>query len=135
MYDGGKIIAGLVVFFCLITFPFWYNVVTGKATYKPDPKIVDKSQKCIRPAAEMREEHMQILDDWRDEAVREGRRKYKGSGSEHTKSLSLTCLKCHPNKDEFCERCHSFVGVKPYCWDCHFEAKESKSWASTGESF
>jgi len=40
MYDGGKTVAGLIVFLAAVTSPIWYNVVTGKAEYKPEPKIV-----------------------------------------------------------------------------------------------
>jgi hypothetical protein len=34
-------------------------------------------------------------------------------------SLTNTCLDCHPNKDTFCDRCHNYMAVSPYCWDCH----------------
>ena len=36
-----------------------------------------------------------------------------------TKSLTLECLSCHSNKDKFCDECHEYLKVKPYCWDCH----------------
>jgi hypothetical protein len=41
-------------------------------------------------------------------------------------SLQNTCMQCHPNKAEFCDRCHNYASVKPYCWDCHVEPKEKK---------
>jgi hypothetical protein len=28
-------------------------------------------------------------------------------------SLTGTCLKCHPNKVEFCDRCHNYNAVAP----------------------
>ena len=34
MNDKGKIIAGVIVFFALVTFPFWFNM--GKAAPKPE---------------------------------------------------------------------------------------------------
>ncbi len=37
MYNGGKIIIGLIIFVGLVTYPLWNNM--GKATVKPDPKI------------------------------------------------------------------------------------------------
>jgi hypothetical protein len=36
-----------------------------------------------------------------------------------------TCLGCHKNKSEFCDRCHSYSGVDPYCMDCHVLPKGS----------
>ena len=29
------------------------------------------------------------------------------------------CLDCHKNKSNFCDKCHDYMGVKPYCWECH----------------
>ena len=64
---------------------------------------------------------MDMLNDWRDEAVRTSDTTYVGlDGNEYEKSLAGTCLgDCHSNKDEFCDRCHEYVGAEPYCWDCH----------------
>jgi len=36
-------------------------------------------------------------------------------------SLSNTCLSCHTNKAEFCDKCHGYASVDPYCWDCHVD--------------
>jgi hypothetical protein len=42
-------------------------------------------------------------------------------------SLSNTCLDCHSNYTEFCERCHQYASIEPYCWDCHINnPKENK---------
>jgi hypothetical protein len=38
MYDSGKIITGLVIFGGLVTFPIWYNALTGKTGYVPKPR-------------------------------------------------------------------------------------------------
>jgi hypothetical protein len=32
-------------------------------------------------------------------------------------------MKCHDNKEEFCDKCHLYAGVTPYCWDCHIDPK------------
>ena len=29
------------------------------------------------------------------------------------------CLDCHSNTAEFCDRCHDYASVRPYCWHCH----------------
>ena len=42
------------------------------------------------------------------------------SGTAHTKDGG-SCMSCHANKDKFCDRCHDYLAVKPYCWDCHVE--------------
>jgi hypothetical protein len=31
---------------------------------------------------------------------------------------------CHVNKSEFCDRCHDYTAVTPYCWECHVEPRE-----------
>lgn len=132
IYDGGKIIAGLVIFFVLATFPFFLNM--GKANVKPEPKIdtpaIDelKEKKCIESKAFMRAEHMKLLNDWRDSAVRDGARVYVNSeGKAYTISLQNTCMHCHSNKKKFCDECHNYMAVKPYCWNCHIAPKEKES--------
>jgi len=127
MYDGGKIIAGLIIFLALITFPIWYNVASGKANYRPDPKIVTTEKQCVEDVSYMKASHMDLLNEWRDMVVREGHRTHTApSGRKFEASLSNTCMSCHSNKSEFCDECHDYMGVTPYCWDCHIEPKEGK---------
>ena len=42
---------------------------------------------------------------------------------------------CHANKAEFCDRCHNYAAVKPYCWDCHIDTKGESSDGSIEETF
>ncbi len=127
MYDGGKIGAGLILFLAVVTSPIWYNVLVGKAEYKPEPKIVTAEKSCVASTAWMKTSHMKLLDEWRNAAIREGKRVYvSASGRRYNVSLSKTCMACHPNKAEFCDRCHDYASVKPYCWDCHVEPKEKE---------
>lgn len=127
MYDAGKIITGLILFLAVVTSPIWYNVVVGKADYKPDPKIVTQEKQCLAPTAWMTTSHMLLLDDWRNAVVRHGDRTYvTANGRTFNMSLSRTCMECHPNKADFCDRCHNYASVTPYCWDCHVEPKENK---------
>lgn len=74
----------------------------------------------------MRESHMILLDEWRDEVVRNGDRLYTAEdGRQFMKSLSNTCMKCHYNKVEFCDKCHDYMAVgQPDCWNCHVEPKQ-----------
>ncbi len=125
MYDSGKIILGLIIFVALFTSPIWYDLLNGKTALKqPDlvlPTNVNQ-QECVADTAFMRTNHMVLLNDWRYEVVRLGKRTYVSE--EHKNfdmSLTRTCLKCHPDAAHFCDQCHTYVGVSPYCWDCHSE--------------
>ncbi len=131
MYNGGKIILGIFVFLALATYPFYSNVGHAGAVPEPNtdtPAIQKLAQKkCVEPAAYMKSEHMQLLNRWRDAAVRDGNRIYVASdGQRYDISLQNTCMKCHSNKKEFCDSCHTYAGVSPYCWDCHLAPKEGK---------
>jgi hypothetical protein len=123
LYDKGMIIVGLAIFVVLITFPFWYNL--GKAAPAPERELTPEAKaakECIRSSDYMRAEHMQLLNDWRNTVVRDGMRLYLiSSGKKYEMSLSNTCLECHSNKAEFCDRCHNYASVTPYCWDCHID--------------
>ena len=132
MRDRGRIILGLLVFLALATFPVWYNLVSGEESRPPELQLPSGEDRCVDDTATMRTEHMQILMDWRDEVVRSNQRIHTtGDGRQYTKSLSGTsrardggsCMSCHADKAEFCDKCHDYVGVTPYCWDCHVEPK------------
>jgi len=132
LYGGGKIIIGLIIFFFLVTFPFFLNA--GKVNAKPEPKIdtpeIQKlvEKKCVESKAFMRAEHMKLLNEWRDFAVRDGQRVYVNSeGKQFTISLQNTCMHCHSNKKKFCDECHNYMAVNPYCWNCHIAPKEKES--------
>ena len=124
MYDSGKIIIGIIVFLGLFTSPFWYDLVFGNTAIKPNlvlPTREDQKE-CVMSAEYMRHNHMELLKDWREDVVRDGNRIYTASsGKRLEKSLTKTCLGCHSKKDEFCDQCHNYLGVKPYCWDCHVD--------------
>jgi hypothetical protein len=128
MNDKKYIVAGLIIFFILVLFPFWY--MRGRAA--PAPTIANgqleltarakEAQACVRSTEFMKAEHMQLLDVWREAVVREGKRIYVNpKGKEFNMSMTNTCLDCHSNKAEFCDRCHDYASVRPYCWSCHIE--------------
>ncbi len=130
MYDSGKIIAGLLVFTAIIAYPFIHSV--GTDIVKPEPKINTPViqqmavKRCVESKEFMKAEHMQLLNNWRDAVVREGNRVYVASDGKHyNMSLQNTCMHCHSNKKEFCDTCHNYMAVKPYCWDCHIAPKEN----------
>ncbi len=133
-YDFNKVVAGLLIFFALITLPLWQNL--GKTVPAPEPKLdtpviqklAEADRKCILPTPEMRSTHMRMLIDWRDNVVRS---KEKGAanerefvtpdGKKYLASLTNTCMECHSNKAQFCDQCHNYVAVAPNCWGCHLE--------------
>ena len=117
MNEKVLIFAGLSIFLLGVTFPFWQSV-------KPEdfPKVAmeTKGDQCVAPAAYMRKNHMLLLNTWRDSVVRDGERFHiMPDGSRVEKSLTKTCLGCHVSKKQFCEECHTYASVKPYCWGCH----------------
>jgi hypothetical protein len=124
MYDGGKIITGLIIFVVLMTFPFWFNL--GSAAYeRPELQEVKDEDKCVEPTEFMQREHMQLLDDWRDSVVRDENRIYiSTTGKDVQMSLQETCMDCHTSKEKFCDKCHDSAAVDPYCWDCHIAPEE-----------
>jgi cbb3-type cytochrome oxidase cytochrome c subunit len=71
---------------------------------------------------------MSLLNEWKDSALRDGKRLYTASdGKLYDINLQNTCMNCHSNKKKFCDECHNYVAVKPYCWACHIEPKEAKN--------
>ncbi|MDJ0763342.1 MAG: sulfate reduction electron transfer complex DsrMKJOP subunit DsrJ [Myxococcota bacterium] len=124
MYDGPKIIAGLIVFLVLALFPFWYTAASGQGGVRPDPKLPEGKTACVASKEYMNPYHMDMLDDWRDLVVRDGHRMVATRDGEKVEmSLTKTCMDCHANKETFCDECHTYLGVDPYCWDCHIEPK------------
>ncbi len=127
MYDKNKILTGLAVFVVIMTYPFWNNL--GHAEYKkPEIEKPAAYKTCVESVEFMRTEHMQLLNQWRDEVVRDGVHEYHSASNHqaYMKSLTKTCMKCHENKDKFCDKCHATVSVNPYCWDCHVDPKGAK---------
>jgi hypothetical protein len=125
MYDAGKIIVGLVVFLVLVTSPLWYNAISSAPVEEPELNPVATGE-CIEGTEYMRASHMDVLNEWREAVVRRGERDYVSTlnGKTWDMSLSRTCMDCHTNKADFCDACHTYMAVTPYCWDCHVEPKE-----------
>jgi len=131
MNDKKKIITGLAIFLFLFTLPIWYNLVNATSAPELDLSAKAKAAKtCVRSKEYMVAEHMQLLDVWRDTVVRTGERTYTNpDGKQYNMSLSTgenSCLGCHGSKADFCDKCHDYASVDPYCWDCHIDLKEKK---------
>jgi hypothetical protein len=135
MYDKSKIVGGLLIFLGLVTFPIWFTAASGKTGYRPElQKAVERSHGkngCVEEVEYMKHWHMDLLNLWRDEVVREGKRIYVSSdGTAHEMSLTTGCLRCHADKAQFCDKCHDYLGVSDtasgdnvYCFDCHIVPK------------
>jgi len=121
MYNKRFIIPGLVIFVLFVTFPLWFNAFSTAASTVPKPELPPGGEKqCVEPIAEMRANHMVLLNEWRDDVLRNGDRvAVTVDGKEYRKGLQLACMQCHSNKEKFCDSCHEYASVKPYCWDCH----------------
>ncbi len=118
MHKKSTIIAGMIIFAGLFTFPFWSNA--GKGGLNVELEYPKDHTECVESEEYMRSHHMKMLHDWRDEVVRGEDHVYKNSkGVEYNKSLTNTCLACHDNPQNFCAKCHQSASVDTYCFDCH----------------
>ncbi|HKK98832.1 MAG TPA: sulfate reduction electron transfer complex DsrMKJOP subunit DsrJ [Desulfotignum sp.] len=124
------IMGGLAVFVLAVLSPFWFNMVTTTQA-APEPELLGPAKeatKCVLDKYEMRANHMSLLDEWRDAVVRDADRIYvAASGKSFNMSLSTgenSCLGCHEDKAKFCDACHDYTSVNPYCWECHINPKE-----------
>jgi hypothetical protein len=124
MYDRGKIIIGLIIFIVIVTYPFYINI--GKTFEPPSELVAEPDEMHIGniPLINIRAEHMKLLNEWRDEVIRGGERFIIFEEDEYEKSLQKGCLDCH-SRQETCDRCHGYAGVRLYCWDCHFQEEEA----------
>ena len=137
LFNFKAVVIGLAIFLILVTAPIWKTI--GKTVPAPDPKLntpaimalAEKDRHCVESKEWIRANHMRLLVDWREEAVRNAKRDYINSkGQRYLASLSNNCMECHSNKSQFCDQCHNYVAVAPNCWGCHLE-KEKKQVART----
>ena len=121
IHNAKYVIPGIIVFVAAVTFPFWFNLASP-AYVRPALALPADQKECVETVEFMRAEHMQLLSDWRDKALREGLRSYTSSnGTVWEISLQNTCMSCHTDREKFCDACHTSNSVAPYCWDCHIE--------------
>jgi hypothetical protein len=129
MSDRPLILAGLTLFVAIVTTPIWHGALDRNAALTALPlQLLAQEKQCVAPASYMRTSHMQLLDHWRDEAVRDGQRQFIAfNGKTYDKNPTRTCLtECHTDRKEFCERCHDYAGVSgPDCWDCHNDSQRA----------
>ncbi len=118
---------GLILFVLLFTFPVLMNL--GKSVTKTQPPSLLQDQTAMQELAdklgvknidEFRERHKQVLAEWKDSVVRDGKRIYVTKDGREI-PISLQNLASQP---QYCNECHDYVGIeKPNCWTCHVEPK------------
>lgn len=147
MNSKAGVVTVLVIAVVVLTVPLWVALgqrVTGRLKPAPEIPKPTNSELCIMK--EPRAQHMQVIDEWRNSVVREGKSVYKsqnhvdpktGEPVEYVMSLTQTCLlECHASEKDpatdaegnvlsvqqrFCNECHQFANIRPNCWDCHLE--------------
>ena len=126
MYDKGKVLLGLAIFLVLALSVVGYNMTAGD-NKKPEPEKPKGYTACVKDTDYMQSSHMVLLNQWRDEVIREGKREMVTTAQEGImveKSLQNGCMHCHTSKVKFCDTCHEYASVAPYCWDCHLAPVE-----------
>lgn len=121
MYGSGRIIPSLIIFVGLMTFGIWYNA--GQAQQPPQLVKPTEYDECVRDTQFMRESHMVLLHEWRDDILRKSgpRIGITANGLRYERSLQKGCMNCHSDKKRFCDECHNYAAVTPDCWVCHLE--------------
>ncbi len=97
---------------------------TGEAQPGTTGAAIDSSM-CVASKEYMRAHHMQVLDTWRHDSVREGNRTHVTPDGRHFDKSLQTCLGCHARNRMFCFMCHQYANVKPTCWNCHLSPMET----------
>ena len=76
MSDKPTILIGLVVFVVLATVPIWYALgiadEESAPAYPADLELPENSSQCVEDRQYMIANHMDLLNRWRDEVVRDG---------------------------------------------------------------
>lgn len=129
MYNAKAVIIGIIIFVVIFSSPFWLGWI-GQDYTKTGVVLPKNETTCIENTEFMRAQHMRLLNEWRDQALREENRVYVSAltGKKFNISLQNTCTSsgCHNNYKEFCEKCHVANSVYPYCWTCHIIPGEGK---------
>ena len=131
---GLAALLGAVILAAVLPVAAHGDVEKSKSSRVPLPShVAEKGDKCVEDEDYMRRNHMNLLKHQRDETMHKGIRT--------TKYSLKNCIECHASKktnsvigttdgkDNFCQGCHSYVGVKLDCFECH----SSKPKAPAGE--
>jgi len=101
----------------VILLPLTYSLVTyvfagGSVDSEPFLEPPEARFKyCVKDAEWMRFHHWELLKEIRNDVVRDG------NVGETTFD---DCRACHPNREQFCNKCHDAVNARPDCFGCHY---------------
>ena len=88
MYNAKAVIVGIVVLAVLFTSPFWMGYFGSD--YTSTGVVLPKGEKsCIEDTDFMRAQHMRLLNEWRDEALRNENRIYVSAKDGKKWTISL----------------------------------------------
>ena len=121
MYHKPYVTLGIIVFLIIVTAPSWLNTA-GKGFEDIRPLLEKpKGDHCVEDTKWMSANHMELLKEFREMAIRSGERvmayKSKTYGTYYNASLN-TCFECH-DYEKFCRKCHEYTETHIYCWTCH----------------
>ena len=68
MYNSKAVILGIIIFVVLFTSPFWASML-GKSYTSTGVALPKNDKECVENVDFMRDKHMQLLNEWRDEAL------------------------------------------------------------------
>ena len=125
MAEGRKVLNNkiivLVVLGLIILLPLVYSVVlwafpSQMQCSQPFLEKPKGHKKCIKDTEYMRSNHMTLLKNIRNQVMRQGEKGQMGLKD---------CRQCHTNREQFCDKCHNAVNLKPDCFNCHFFEPEN----------
>ncbi len=107
----------MIITAVILLIPLGYGVVSLASSNDTQPFIEkpdEKYDKCVRDTEYMRLNHMDLLKEIRDDAMRRGKRG----------EITLNdCRKCHTSRERFCDKCHNVVNAQLDCYGCHYFPK------------
>lgn len=125
MYSKKYVIPLVIILLIIFFSPLIYNA-SAPGFEKEAPTVKNgelakpEGDHCIENATWMKAWHMDLIHNLRTEAIRHQDITYTSEDYGETYNASLnTCWECHESKEDFCNACHEYTGVKPYCFECH----------------
>ncbi len=92
MYNKSLVIPGILIFLLVVLSPIIYNSTSASAPPElPSSAMETHNYPSSIPMDTWKSEHMKYVDS----------------------TTISNCKGCHGNTAEFCDKCHSFVGVRP----------------------
>jgi hypothetical protein len=103
----------------LMVVPLFLTVIDAARGVETKPFLTPAKAgtRCVLDATTMRYRHMTYLKDLRDRVVRAGDR--SPAVGVDTNGMMISCGRCHEDRTQFCDKCHSRAGVTPDCFGCH----------------